>query len=200
MKTFEQRHFFKKQLYSIEENGVLVVILGVFGRKKAKYVVPFEEISDSIYESREERQRYVIIVIISAFSFIKGFSYVSDYNGEGLIIPFILISILLILAVFLYLNANYGIVGFKKTNLYFFDRDKDSPEVAEFISHIKKAKYAYLLEHYPPLEYQSTVTDELHHLLWLKNQGAINQDEFDLLKKKIIEQNDDKPRNAIGFK
>ena len=186
--TFRQsRWLFMKHEDTLKEKELFVQESSLLNRRS--YSVPFEVIPDQFVEVAVSSQWALVLLSITA---VVGISKLLAGEEAHYFFAALLFGIWFWVSHVTYLVYNCGDLSFA---LF-----KDSPSeesVREFVEELKDEKHKYLRETYVGTQ-TGNLVDELHKLAWLKDNGALTQEEFDRLKASLLDEIN-KPKRQIGF-
>ena len=180
-----QRRFLTRITVDIVDKGVSVSERIMFTPRK--YKVRFESISAEGEEvSNSSQFRFWAAIILFGFALLTGLLQLfgQDVGGRAFIIWFVLGIIAG--ASYLMSRETFLVYGSSRPALVVY-KDKPSPAAfAAFMAEVQRRKQDYILKNYLLETAIGSSADAIHKLAWLKNEGAINDTEFELLKAEIV--------------
>jgi hypothetical protein len=192
---FEQKKILAPtRLYCFTDKSLLVETKGL--TKKQSFEYHYSTIPDTYTESTvTSRMAFFYFILfggIGLFAMIIGTSYGHFANGMSYLLGAVPFG--------LYLWAtriSYLVYNCDGAALLFYKDKPDELELDTFLGDLQKRKKAFLKENYLNAPTESLAT-ELQKLFWLKESGAITTEEFEKLKKDVID-NSENQKNKVGF-
>lgn len=182
----EQRHFFTRLTYQIIDNGIAATERTIFTPKK--YKVPFENISLEATEvTVSSKFRFWVMIIFFSLALMTGLlKLFSQDVGGGAYLIWMALGIIAGVS-FLLSRETFLVYGSGELTLVVY-KDKPTPEaLAAFVDEVQCKKHDYLLQHYLLDTTVSSSVDAIHKLTWLRNEGAITDKEFEILKAEVVQ-------------
>ena len=182
--TLVQKYLLSRRTYRLGEDAVSVEESGPLAKKK--FVILYESVPRDAVEVtfRSRGWRALLYVAIVIFG-----STVFAANNDLLKEPVALFwGLILIATAIRYLTSKATYLVFhSETPALVFQKDRPTEEaVSAFIVALQERKASHLRERFLDGS-GSTPASEIHKLAWLKQQGAISDDEFARLKRSVIE-------------
>lgn len=199
MDKLKQRRLLEINEFKLEEKG-----LNVKRKRLGEYVeltIPYEEITKSITVVKVGNKRWfyagVIFIIISLTVL---FFRLMGNNVESFAEIIWLIIGLICLSIFAIKYKSYKNLMCTDGKVISFFQDKPNKETLDlFIDNLLNRRNDYLKEKYSKIDVDFPIEHHLYRIKWLKDEEIINDDEFNEIKKRLIEGK--KAQNInIGFK
>ena len=180
-----QRRFFTRITVQIVDKGVAVSERTMFTPRK--YKVAFESIPPEGNEVALSSQfRFWATIILFSLALLTGLLelFGQDVGGRTFIVW---LALGIIAGVgFLLSRETFLVYGSARPALVVY-KDKPNPAAfAAFMAELQRRKHDYILQHYLLDTAVGSSVDAIHKLAWLKNEGAITDTEFELLKSEIV--------------
>jgi hypothetical protein len=180
-----QRRFFTRITVDIVEKGVAVSERTMFSPRK--YKVPFESLPPEGNEVTPSSQfRFWATIVLFSLALLTGLLELFGHDVGGW--AFLVWLVLGIVAGISYLMSRetFLVYGSAKPALVVY-KDRPKPAAfAAFMAEVQRRKQDYILKNYLLNTTVGSSADAIHKLAWLKNEGAINDNEFELLKAEIV--------------
>ncbi len=190
-----QRYLLSSRNYTIEYNGVRVFEKGF--NKQFSYFIPFENVPSTAFSLRMyDKTAIILTVVCSVFAIVIAIGIVQ--SGQVTIgnILFFLALVGIPAALTWFTRKELAGLGTPGNGLILRANRPSIQAVQSFLQALRQAKISYLREAYFDKATPNTSEDELQRLLWLKEHGAISNDEFEARKQNITSP---KPAGVIGF-
>lgn len=190
-----QRYLLSSRNFTIEYNGVRVFEKGL--NKQLSYFIPFEKVPNTPFSLRiYDKTAIMLTVVCSVFAVVIAIGVLqSGQFGLGNIL-FLLALVGIPAALTWFTRKELAGLGVPGNGLILRANRPSGAAVQTFLQALQQAKTAYLREAYFDKATPNPSVDELQLLLWLKEHGAISNDEFEARKHNI---HSSKPAGAIGF-
>jgi hypothetical protein len=194
--TFKQRRLFNIREYKLADTHIAVKEENLIS--KHVYKIKYENISDETFEITTYSKPLLWATII--FSALTIFLFLMRLDGGdvGDDAETIWAGFAILFGLFLF-NSREKYVGYKGFNqpLLFYKNKPSAEKLKRFIEQFDETRNQYLREFYLTDNHYLSASDEIQKLAWLKENGAITQEEFEILKKKTIQG---ESGSSIGFK
>ena len=180
-----QRRFLKRITVDIVDKGVSVSERTMFTPRK--YKVRFESISaEGVEVSNSSQFRFWAAIILFGFALLTGLLELFGQDVGGRAFAVWLVLGIIAGASYLMSRETFLVYGSARPALVVY-KDKPSPAAfTAFIAEVQRRKQDYILKNYLLETAIGSSADAIHKLAWLKNEGAINNTEFELLKAEIV--------------
>jgi len=184
--TLKQRNGFSVSTYTLDEDAVVVREAGPL--RRSRYRVPYVTLASERFETTVYSKLWLglaIVTFLACLTVFIGEGFAASADGWTTVLVYGLLTVLFGMLAY---HSWQRIVGFESETLpLVFRVDKPTPQKLEaFLGELLNRKTAYLRQHYLVQTLGSSPTDELQKLVWLKERGAINDEEYDLLKLRVI--------------
>ena len=193
--SFTQKYLLSSRNFTIEYNGVRILEKGF--NKQFSYFVSFENIPSTPFSLRMyDKTAIILTVVCSVFAVVIAIGIFQ--SGQVTIgnILFFLALVGIPAALTWFTRKELAGLGVPGNGLILRANSPSMQAVQSFLQALQQAKITYLREAYFDKAAPDTSVDELQMLLWLKEHGAISNDEFEARKQNIPSS---KPAGAIGF-
>lgn len=171
--------------FAIEDDGVRVVNSDIFSSRQ--YKVPFYNME---LLPNEYTNYAVVWIFITGFVSLCTIVVFLNVIYEGLNpIHIFTSSAVAIISYLMYLYKKGTIILFYASpdSLVLLKDDKNESELNNFISELTKAHKIFFMQIIPNSTNYSAI-DEIERLAHLKNVGALSEEEFETLKKIVIDE------------
>jgi hypothetical protein len=189
--SLKQWHFFRRNTYKITENGVEMKETTPLHTVKTS--IPFEGISNIPDEvTLSSKPFFWAMVIFWLLAVIVGITAIAGGDVEKGA-PFIWGGFGVVFT-FLYLTSREKYLVFKvNQTIKGLAILKDKPnkiKFKQFIDSVQTKKHEYLKRVYLTGPVESNSADAVQKLAWLKEHGALTQEEFEKLKTEVIKKSE----------
>ena len=180
-----QRRFLARIMVDIVDKGVSVSERTMFTPRK--YKVRFESISAEGEEvSNSSQFRFWAAIILFGFALLTGLLELFGQDVGGRTFAVWLVLGIIAGASYLMSRETFLVYGSARPALVVY-KDKPNPAAfTAFMAEVQRRKQDYILKNYLLETAIGSSADAIHKLAWLKNEGAINNTEFELLKAEIV--------------
>jgi hypothetical protein len=193
--TLVQRRLLSSSTLTTEYNGIRIAEKGL--NKQFSYFLPFEEVPSTPFSLRVfDKTAIILTVVCCVFSVILAIGFIN--SGQ--------ISVGNVLFIVCFAGIPAALTWFTRKDLAGFGvpnqglilrADRPSrQDVQTFLQQVQQDKVAYLREMYFEKTTPENPAQELQILLWLKDHGAISDEEFAARKAR---QAAPKAAGALGF-
>jgi hypothetical protein len=186
-KKFSQLKLGGKRSFELSERDISVKELGFF--EQQEYRIPFELLGDKRFEittySKVAAWSTLIMICIFLLFFI---TWITKSDDFALIIAVLMGIITFFVGLRLFLSWQKLVVyGGEGSNVVFYADVPSKEQVDAFIADIEQCKKEYLLQKYSYAAESNSIADQMLKLTWLKNSGALSEDEFNRIKQRVID-------------
>jgi hypothetical protein len=199
-KTFVQSCLRGRRSFELHYDGIVVLEHHLFSHQE--YKIPYESISMNRVCKTECTKLFLWATIL--FLFLTAFLAIESVllRKFDSIEATLFYGALAILCggLFLYSRQHVIIYPSEFGTLFFFEGVPSKSALEEFLNDLELWHRNYMMDKFgPSLPQGESVGDELARLFWLKERGALTDEEFNRLKGKIITEQDAKVL-PVGFK
>ncbi len=180
-----QRRFLTRITVEIVDKGVAVSERTMFNPRK--YKVAFENIHQEGTEVNPSSQfRFWATIILFGLALLTGLLQLFGQDVGGW--AFMVWVVLGIIAGVSYLMSRetFLVYGSVRPQLIVYKNKPNVGAFTDFMAEVQRRKQDYILKNYLLNTAVGSSADAIHKLAWLKNEGAINDTEFELLKAEIV--------------
>jgi hypothetical protein len=180
----KQRHLIQTRDYELGLDGVTILESDIIGSHKFK--VRFETINDEPIEVKSSSKSAfwaTIVFLVFALTSIANLAFEPDADTNAQASPYIW-GFFAILTAFSFLLTRRQFIVYGSLN--FYRDEKSRPDVLEFMDKVKSQRLDYFNKHLTLQMGRDTSVNDIARLVWLKDQGAITQEEFNKLKSGVI--------------
>jgi hypothetical protein len=180
-----QRRFLSRITVDILDKGIAVSERIMFNPRK--YKVRFENISAEGEEvSNSSQLRFWATIILFALALLTGLLQLfgQDVGGWAFLI-WVVLGIITGVS-YLMSRETFLVYGAVRPQLIVYKNKPNVGAFTAFMAEVQRRKQDYILNNYLLNTAVGSSADAIHKLAWLKNEGAINDTEFELLKAEIV--------------
>jgi hypothetical protein len=184
-KILVQKSKFTTKIFEIDRDGIIYTEKKPF--TQSKYKIPFERIKDEeIYATLCDKGWLLMTIIFGLMTGIVMLANIADYAYW---LTYLMLSLL---GLFLFWKSKityYVIDCNEDEELAFFENKPTRHEYEQFVEELKQTRKEYLLNSYIRRINYDKVEDptyELSSLAQLKENGYITDEEFEQVKKEIL--------------
>ena len=190
-----QRRFLNRREYILGDSHIAIKEGNLLSSQV--YKIKYENISDEEFEiSTYSKPLFWATIIFSSLSILLFLVRLTD-GDVGDNAELIWAGFAVLFGLFLW-NSRKHFVGFKgyEQPLLFYKDKPSAKELKSFIEQFDQKRNQYLRENYLTDNQYASASDEIQKLAWLKQNGALTQEEFENLKRQAIEGDSG---SSIGF-
>lgn len=180
-----QKKLFGTTIYYIEYDNVFVHHKKIFSEEK--YKIYFDKLNPEAIEIKNFPKLWSSLTIIFGLWVLHLFTQLIFYGGNYLNIIIILIPSIFSSYMFILKYNTYIFFNSSPYNLLFFKDKPSEKEFSGFIDLLIQKQKEYFLRNRVPGD-DTIALDELERLSHLKNIKALTKDEFEELKKQLLER------------
>lgn len=182
---FKQRSFFETRVFQLYKDRINVKELKPFENKE--YTKPFEVICNERINIRSYPVGSLTGIAGSIF-FFSFFAYFLRNEPKILVGPAVIFGVVILLFFMHLLFSNKKFTGYNADtkSLLFFKDLPSKEDLEDFLEVFEKRKKDYLYDKYRYVELEKGVGSEITKLFWLKDKGALTEEEFQIAKNKIL--------------
>lgn len=163
--------------------------------------IPYEEIDTSklIFQKQTDNIMLIITLIFGGF-FIINLLNPDNYKGDGWFgVGLFLFMVTLFSAMITYVKSKNLVLIPTMNNGYIeiLNAKPSQKQFDEFLSELTSRITTYLKSKYGTIDFDMPTEPQLMNLSWLKDREIITPDEFENLKKELI--NNGKGNSPVGF-
>lgn len=184
--TLKQRSGLTVATYTLGEDAVVVNETGPL--RRSRYRVPYVTLSSERFETTVYSKLWLgfaIVTLLACVTVIIADGLGDSAEGWTAVLVY---GLLTVLFGWLLWRSWRRIVGFESETLplVFHVGKPTAQQLEAFLGELVNRKAAYLRQHYLVQTLGNSIPDELQKLTWLRERGAITDDEYDLLKHRVI--------------
>jgi hypothetical protein len=183
IRKFAQRKITGRRDFELTEDGIFVKE-SEFGNKR-KYLVPYESLGTEKIEITTFSKRLAWAAFITTCIFVLFFAgWMTTHKDLGIMLFWG--STALMCGTYLFISwQKYIVYAGENATLIFYADIPSKEQLEAFIADVDEARKNYLLSKYAYSQSQ-TAPDQIMKLTWLRNNGALSEDEFERMKQRIV--------------
>ncbi len=197
--TLLQRKLFLRRQFTMNKRDLNIKSSDLTSSEELN--IPYEEIDTNklIFQKKTDNIMLIITLIFGGFFIINLFNP-ENYKGDGWFgVGLFLFMVTLFSAMITYVKCK-NLVLIPTLNNGYIEILKAKPnqkQFDEFLSELTSRISTYLKSKYGTLDFDMPYEPQLMNLSWLKDREIITTDEFENLKKELI--NNGKGKSPVGF-
>ncbi|WP_156125298.1 hypothetical protein [Cellulophaga sp. Hel_I_12] len=197
--TLLQRKLFLRREFTMNKKDLNIKSSDLTSSEELN--IPYEEIDTNklIFQKKTDNIMLIITLIFGGFFIINLFNP-ENYKGDGWFgVGLFLFMVTLFSAMITYVKSK-NLVLIPTLNNGYIEILKAKPnqkQFDEFLSELTSRISKYLKSKYGTLDFDMPYEPQLMNLSWLKDREIITTDEFENLKKELI--NNGKGKGPVGF-
>lgn len=187
MLRLDQRRFLTRISLEVGEDGVHATERGLLHSRSFR--LPFEEVPDEPERVRTASRPWFwgMVVLWIAALFTGALEAVGGEVDAGAYLFWGALAVMASLA-FASSRASLRVLRAGESTVVMFEDRPSRAALDAFLAGLRERRDAYLVRRYMTGTAADSKADALHRLHWLREQGAISDEEFDLLKRDVLAQ------------
>ncbi|QQR83984.1 hypothetical protein IPJ72_02185 [Candidatus Peregrinibacteria bacterium] len=186
MKTFKQRHFFESRTFELKAEGVRTFTSHLGG--SADLFVPYDLLLKTQRSYSEKYSPFAVLAVV----FLSLAGLIQMYGSMfGLAVNFFVVGLLAggaLLSVSYALSIrHYAALELKNGQcLFVLKKAPSTKAVHDFLQELFRRRDDFLKNQFFHIDFSNHPSAEIRKFDWLRNEGVINDEEFDYIQRKIF--------------